>query len=47
MKDWKAAVITWEKKAKENQKTPGHCQPSTINNEVDWNEVLRMAGGDK
>ena len=47
MKDWKAAVITWEKKAKENQKAPGHCQPSTINNEVDWNEVLRMAGGDK
>ena len=47
MKDWKAAVITWEKKAKENQKAPGHCQPSTVNNEIDWDEVLRMAGGDK
>ena len=47
MKDWKAAVITWEKKAKENQKAPGHCPPSTVNNEIDWDEVLRMAGGDK
>lgn len=47
MKDWKAAVITWEKKAKENQKTPGHCQPPAPKNEIDWDEVYRMAGGDK
>lgn len=47
MKDWKAAVITWEKKAKDNQKAPGHCPPSTVNNEIDWDEVLRMAGGEE
>ena len=34
MKDWKAAVRTWEKNRK-----PSHCEPTTNKYDINWDEV--------
>ena len=36
MKDWKAAVRTWEKNSKP---TPVHCPPSATKYDINWDEV--------
>lgn len=37
MKDWKAAVRTWER----GGKPAGHCQPKDEPEEIDWDEMAR------
>ena len=40
MKDWKAAVRTWEKRDKQ---VPSHCYPSNKTNVIDWDELEKRA----
>ena len=40
MKDWKAAVRTWEKRDKQ---VPSHCYPSNKTSVIDWDELEKRA----